>query len=654
MEKPADEIVDNKPSDNEERQDISGNEKDASERMPVNDQVEGVKADSESNKFMEMYEKSLKSIQEGELVSGEIVQIGKEYILVDIGYKSEGQIPINEFIDADGNLTARVGDKVDVLLERREDENGVIILSKEKAAKIKIWDEIKEIYEKDGTIQGKILYRLKGGMAVDIGLQAFLPGSQIDLKPIKNFDSYIDTIHEFKILKYNKRRSNIVLSRRAILETERRAQREQTLLGLEENAIVEGTVKNITEYGLFIDLGGIDGLLHITDMSWGRVGHPSEIYKIGDTITTKVLKYDREKERVSLGLKQLNPDPWTEAGVKYPIGTRVGGKVVSLADYGAFVEVEEGIEGLIHVSEMSWTRKIRHPSQIVKPGDIVDAVVLNVDSANKRISLGLKQVEPNPWDIIGEKYPVGTTIEGRIKNLTDFGIFIGIDEGIDGLVHISDISWTKRIKHPSELYKKGQEVQAVVLNIDEETERFSLGIKQLTPDPWDAIPTKYRPGTRITGTVTNITDFGVFIELEEGIEGLIHVSELSKDKGNNPIGRFKIDDVIQAKVINVSRKDKKIGLSIKKLEELEERDIYKSYLDNDQGATSNLGELLREGISNLERQTLSEDSKSEDSVGEDSVGEDSVGEDTVGELESKESSSDGTSSDIEGEKTGNS
>jgi small subunit ribosomal protein S1 len=501
-----------------------------------------------------------------------------------------------------------VGDKIDVLLEKREDEDGRIILSKEKAAKIKIWDEIKRIYEEDGTIRGQIVSRLKGGMAVDIGLQAFLPGSQIDLKPIKNFDSLIGTKHDFKILKYNKRRSNIVLSRRALLEKDRKSMRETTLKKIEEGTVVTGTVKNITDYGLFIDLGGIDGLLHITDISWGRVGHPSELFQVGDQIPVKVLKFDTEKERVSLGLKQLKPDPWSDADSRYPVNTKVSGKVVSLADYGAFIEIAEGIEGLIHVSEMSWTRKIRHPSQMLKVGDVVEAVVLNIDSVNKRISLGLKQVEPNPWAVIGEKYPIGTTIEGRIKNITDFGIFIGIDEGIDGLVHISDISWTKRIKHPSEVYKKGQEVQAVVLNIDEANERFSLGIKQLTPDPWDEIPIKYKPGTRVTGTITNITDFGVFIELEEGIEGLIHVSELTKEKGGNPLSRFKVEDVIQAKVINLSKDEKKIGLSIKQLEEGDEKDIYKRYMNSSREATSNLGELLKAG---MEARTAAENAAKE-------------------------------------------
>ncbi len=582
----------------------------------------------ESGSFMELYEKSLKSIQEGELVSGEIVMIGKEYVLVDIGYKSEGQIRIDEFIDSEGHLTAKVGDKIDVLLERREDEEGRIILSKEKAAKIKIWDEIKRLYEQDGTIRGEIVSRLKGGMEVDIGLQAFLPGSQIDLKPIRDFDALIGTTHDFKILKYNKRRSNIVLSRRAILEKERKKKREDTLKTLEEGAVMSGTVKNITDYGLFIDLGGIDGLLHITDISWGRVGHPSELYQIGDEITVKILKFDIEKERVSLGLKQLDPDPWTAADMEYPINTRVRGKVVSLADYGAFIELKEGIEGLIHVSEMSWTRKIRHPSQVLKLGDIVDAVVLNIDTTNKRISLGLKQVEPNPWTVIGEKYPVGTTIEGRIKNITDFGMFIGIDEGIDGLVHISDISWTKRIKHPSEIYKKGQEVQAVVLNIEEANERFSLGIKQLTPDPWDEIPEKYKPGTRITGTVTNITDFGIFVELEEGIEGLIHVSELTKEKGGNPLSRFKVDDVIQAKAININKDEKKIALSIKQLEESDEDNIYKKYLNNSMQTTSNFGELLKAGIMNLEKKDQSNKTKPEGDMEKDTNNDSPADEDT--------------------------
>ncbi len=577
----------------------------------------------EGNNFLELYEESLRTIQEGEVVRGEIVQIDKEYVLVDIGYKSEGQIPIHEFQDENGNITAKVGEKVDVLLERKEDEEGIIILSKEKAAKIKVWDQIREIYERDGTIKGVIKSRVKGGLSVDVGLPAFLPGSQVDLRPVRDMDSLVGTEHEFKIVKYNKRRGNIVLSRRAILEAERMALREKTLEKLEDGAVLEGTVKNVTDYGIFVDLGGIDGLVHITDLSWGRVSHPSQLYQIGDKITVKVLHFDREKERVSLGVKQLTPDPWLNADQKYPVGTKITGRVVSLTDYGAFVEVEPGVEGLIHISEMSWTRKIRHPSQLLKVGDIVDAMVLNIDVERKRISLGMKQVEPNPWDVIAEKYPVGTTIEGKIKNITDFGIFIGIDEGIDGLVHISDISWTKRIKHPSEIYKKGQEVQAIVLKIDKENERFSLGIKQLTPDPWTEIPEKYKPGTRVTGTVTNITDFGIFVELEEGIEGLIHVSEVPKDKRGSALSKFQVDDVIQAQVISVSPQEKKIGLSLRKLEEASDKDAYKSYLGTRREATSNLGELLREEMMNLQRQirpqepeTQEETETQEEPVGE--------------------------------------
>jgi small subunit ribosomal protein S1 len=600
------ELQDESEMSNEETESATNNETEVANDGSDDIQDDDMQDDDmqENENFMELYEESLKSIQEGEVVQGEIVQVDKDYVLVDIGYKSEGQISIREFLDSEGNSTAKVGDQVEVLLERKESEDGGITISKEKAAKIKIWDHIKSIYENDGTIKGNILSRVKGGFSVDVGLQAFLPGSQVDLRPVRDMDSLVGIEHEFKIVKYNKRRGNIVLSRRALLEAERTTLRAETLKHLEEGSVLEGKVKNITDYGIFIDLGGIDGLVHITDMSWGRVGHPSEIFKPGDVTNVKVLSFDREKERVSLGIKQLSPDPWDKAEEKYPIGTRTKGRVVSLKDYGAFVEIEPGVEGLIHVSEMSWTRKVRHPSQILNAGDILDAVVLNLDLPKKRISLGMKQIEPNPWDLIEEKYPVGTIIEGKIKNITDFGIFVGIDEGIDGLVHISDMSWTKRIKHPSEIYKKGTEIQAIVLVIDKDNERFSLGVKQLTSDPWDNIPTKYKAGTRVTGTITNITDFGLFLELEEGVEGLVHVSEVSGDGHGNPMSRFQVDDVIQAKVINVSRDDKKIGLSIKKIDDdskKSERPSYKSYINNTQEATSNLGELLREEMINLER-----------------------------------------------------
>jgi len=398
------------------------------------------------------------------------------------------------------------------------------------------------------------------------------------------------------VLKFNRKRSNIVLSRRVILESERESKRSKTLSAIHEGKVVQGIVKNITEYGVFVDLGGVDGLLHITDISWGRVKHPSEMFSVGDEITVKILNLDLERERVSLGMKQLAPDPWSTAAEKYPVGSRVAGRVVSLTDYGAFVELEEGIEGLIHVSEMSWTRKVRHPNKVVSVGEEVEALVLDIKPDNRRISLGMKQAVPNPWDVISDKYPVGTTIEGKIKNITDFGLFIGIDEGIDGLVHISDLSWTKRIKHPSELYKKGDTVQAIVLEIDKENERFSLGVKQLQPDPWDSVAQRYEVGKEITGTVTNVTDFGVFVELEEGIEGLVHVSEISKEKVKTPVGMFNVGDVLNARVMNINSDERRIGLSIKRLEMESDQEYLSDYVNNMGPATSSFGEILRENL----------------------------------------------------------
>jgi small subunit ribosomal protein S1 len=552
--------------------------------------------EEETDSMHDLYEQSFRNIQEGEVIRGRIVQVSDDFVMVDIGYKSEGQISIHEFKDELGKVQAGIGDEIDVLLEFHDDDDGTIHLSKEKAAKIKVWDDISRIYSEDGMIEGKIMAKVKGGLAVDIGVQAFLPGSQVDLRPVRNLESLIGHTFPFKVLKYNKKRRNVVLSRRALLEKEREQMKSYTLATLEDNKVVDGIVKNITDYGVFVDLGGIDGLLHITDMSWGRVGHPSEMFQIGDKIKVKILSFDRDSERVSLGLKQLVDDPWTQAEDKYPVETKVRGKVVSLTDYGAFVEIEEGVEGLIHVSEMSWTKKIRHPSKILSVGDEVEAVVLSINPESKRISLGMKQLESNPWDVIAQKYPVGTTIAGKIKNITDFGIFIGIDEGIDGLVHISDISWTKRVKHPSEIFRKNQEVQAIVLNIDKDNERFSLGIKQLESDPWESIPQRYPMGSIVSGPITNVTDFGLFVELEEGIEGLVHVSEISKEKIKSPVGQFKPGDKITAKVINISPKDRKIGLSVKKVEEQDDRSNYDEYMSTSKAATSNLGELLKEEL----------------------------------------------------------
>lgn len=550
----------------------------------------------ENNEFMEMFEESLKGMREGELVKGEVVQIDGEFVLVDIGYKSEGRIHINEFQNAQGRLTIKVGDKVDVVLVRKENTEGGVILSREKAHRVKIWDDIEEAFKKENTIRGKVISLVKGGLSVDIGVEAFLPGSQADLRPVRDLRTLLGTEHDFMVVKYEKRQGNIVLSRRAVLEKERKTQRGKTLELLEKDAVLDGMVTNIKDYGLFVDLGGIDGLLHITDMSWGRIGHPSELYKVGDEIRVKILKFDREKERVSLGLKQLKPDPWLDAETKYPVASRVKGKIVRLVDYGAFVELEEGIDGLIHMSEMSWTEKVKNPSQLLSVGEAVETLVLSVDVAKRRISLSIKQLEPNPWELIADRYPVGAVIEGRVKSITDFGIFIGIDEGIDGLVHISDISWNK-INHPSELFKKGDEVQAVILNIDKENERFSLGIKQLTPDPWNVITEKYKSGSHVRGTITNVTDFGVFVRLEEGVEGLIHVSQLPK---GNTLKEFSVNDEIQAEIVNVSQEEKRIGLSIKKLTESQDRESHKGYLKNQKQATSNLGDLLKEKMMGLE------------------------------------------------------
>jgi small subunit ribosomal protein S1 len=575
-------------ADNESTEEI---EKDESTEEIEKDSVTG----ESMAELMDLYEESFKRFAEGEVVNGKIISVDKDHVLVDIGYKSEGQIRIREF-EEDGEITAKVGDSVEVMVEWWDDENEVVVLSKEKAEKVKVWDDIKKRHEADETINGVITNRVKGGFSVDIGVLAFLPGSQADLRPIRNLDEMVGKEFDFKILKYNRKRSNIVLSRRVLLEEEREEKRAKTLATIHEGKMVSGIVKNLTEYGVFVDLGGVDGLLHITDISWGRVKHPSELFSVGDEIEVKILSLDLERERVSLGMKQLTEDPWASASDKYPIGSRISGKVVSLTDYGAFVELEEGIEGLIHVSEMSWTRKVRHPSKVVSVGEIVDALVLDIKPENRRISLGMKQAAPNPWDVISDKYPVGTTIEGKIKNITDFGLFIGIDEGIDGLVHISDISWTKRIKHPSEIYKKGDVIQAIVLEIDKEQERFSLGIKQLQADPWDTVAERYEVGKEITGTVTNVTDFGVFVELEEGIEGLVHVSEISKEKVKTPVGQFEMGQVLTAKVMNINSDERRIGLSIKRLDMEDDQELLTEYVNNMGPVTSSFGEILRENL----------------------------------------------------------
>ncbi len=505
--------------------------------------------------------------KEGEMVKGKVVSIGRDFVTVDIGFKSESLIPIDEFKTYPGNtLTNKEGDEIDVIIEEFEDENGALVLSKEKADKQKIWDDLEGMVTEKGEIEGVITDRVKGGLSVDVkGIKAFLPGSQVDLRPVRNLDKLIGQTCKFQVIKFNRKRGNLVLSRRALLEKERAEIRAKTVSSLKEGTIVQGTVKNITNYGAFIDLGGIDGLLHITDITWGRLNHPSQALQIGDEVTVTVLKYDQEHERVSLGMKQLQPDPWSKVAEKYAINARVSGKVVSLTDYGAFVELEDGVEGLIHVSEMSWTKRVKHPSKIVNIDDVVEVVVLAIDEDNRRISLGLKQAQPNPWEEIAAKYPQGTIIRGKIRNITEFGIFIGIEEGIDGLVHVSDISYIEKLKHPAEKYKKGQEVEAVVLSVDAANERIALGIKQLRQDPWETVQSKYYNGKLVVGKVTKVTDFGAFVQLEEEIEGLVHISEMSNERVEDPRKIVKEGDEVKAEVLSVDAGERRIALSMKAL-----------------------------------------------------------------------------------------
>jgi small subunit ribosomal protein S1 len=557
------------------------------------------KAIKSGNDFMALYEESLKDFQEGSVIEGEVVQVEEEYAVVDIGYKTEGRIPLAEFRDSGGGVNLEVGDRIEVVLLRREDENGDIILSREKAERVRRWDEIQRIYGNGSTIKGRIISRVKGGFSVDIGVRAFLPASQVDRAPGRNVYELIGTEHEFKIVKYDKRRWNVVLSQRAVVEAEREVQRRQRLETLKQGDIIEGKVKNILHFGLFVDLGGIDGLVHISDLTWGKVGNPTEGYQIGDEVRVKVLDIDRERERVSIGIKQLTSDPWSNAKERYPLGSKVKGTVENLKKYGAFVKLEEGIEGLVHTSEMSWTEKIYHPSRILNIGDTVEVMVVDIDVAKRQMSLSMKRLEPNPWDSVAEHYPVGAIIEGEIRNVSEFGLFIGIDEGIDGLVHISDISWTRTPDHPSEIYEKGQRVKAVVLDIDIENRRFSLGIKQLTPDPWDNVAERYKRGTEVSGAVKNIADFGVFVELEDGIVALMRVSEIPRKRGEDPLSRFQVGDVIQATVRAVHQEERKISLTMRKVRQSPHKETKGGNARRSGEVTSNLGDLLKKEMENV-------------------------------------------------------
>src|SRR5512142_483571 len=507
------------------------------------------------------YDNSFKNLQEGQIIRGRVLSVTPSEVIVDIGYKSEGMIPLSEFTDFSGQVTIKPGDPVDVLLERTEDQNGYVVLSKDKAEKMKVWDEVEKAYRSGSTVRGRVIDRIKGGLAVDIGVKAFLPGSLVDVKPVKNLESLRGKDLDFKVISVDKKRGNIVLSRKAVVEIEQEARKKETLQLLEEGRVLRGVVKNLTDYGAFVDLGGLDGLLHVTDMSWGRVNHPSDLLKVGEEIDVVVLKFDRETERVSLGTKQLSEDPWTHVPERYPVGSRVTGRVTNVTDYGAFVELEEGVEGLVHVSEMSWSKKVKNPSKVVSPGDTVEAIVSDVNRDARRISLSLKDTLPDPWESVAEKYPVGSRVSGKVRNLTDFGAFVEIEEGIDGLVHVSDMSWTRRVKHPSEVLKKGQVVQAVILNIDSKSHRLSLGIKQLQPDAWESYFQNHQVGDTVNGRVCRLASLGAFVELAERVEGLCHFSEVPGYSGRRGSEEppLSVGQEFDFKIIKMSEAEKKIG-----------------------------------------------------------------------------------------------
>jgi len=543
-------------------------------------------------RLLDLYDSSFRNLAEGEVVKGTVLRVTANEVVIDVGYKSEGVISVDEFLDETGQVIVREGDVVDVLLERTEDREGHIVLSREKAEKMKIWDEVERAFQERKVVIGRVVERIKGGLAVDIGVRAFLPGSQIDVRPVRNLDALKGQELRMRVIKVNKKRGNIVLSRKVLLEEENAEKKKSTLETLAEGKVLRGVVKNITDYGAFIDLGGIDGLLHITDMSWGRVGHPSELFKVNDEIDVVVLKYDQATERVSLGHKQLVADPWTTVMERYPAGARVSGKAVSLTDYGAFIELEPGVEGLIHVSEMSWSKRVKHPSKILNVGDNVEAMVLGVDPSARRISLGLKQVENNPWHELVEKYPVGTKITGKVRNLTEFGAFVEVEEDIDGLIHISDMSWSKRIKHPSEVLKKGDSVEAMVLSIDAENQRLSLGLKQLATDIWEDFFARHKVGQSVEGRVVRMTNFGAFVELDEGIEGLIHVSEFDDTQGGEKVD-LQVGTAYQMKVIKLSPTERKIGLSIRAMKSDEIRTDWESYSASQGDGSATLGDHFK-------------------------------------------------------------
>jgi small subunit ribosomal protein S1 len=533
--------------------------------------LEGELETRSMEELLKIYDEKMSEFTEGDIVRGRVLQVNATELVIDIGYKSEGILPITELAPPPGEVTVKPGEEIDVYIDKLDGPGGHVLLSKEKAVRARVWDQIEQAF-KDGTaVQGRVIDRVKGGLSVDVGVKAFLPGSLVDTKPVKNLDALKGKDLEFKVVSFDKKRNNVVLSRRAIVEVEQNAKKKLTFATLEEGKVTHGVVKNITDYGVFVDLGGIDGLLHITDISWGRVNHPTEFFNIGDEIEVVVLKFDATTEKVSLGYKQKTPDPWLDVAERYPLGSKVQGKVVSLTDYGAFVELEEGVEGLIHISEMSWTRRVR-PSKILTVGEQIEAVVSDVNVPNRRISLSLRALEQNPWETIGERYPVGSTINGKVRNITDFGAFVEVEEGIDGLIHISDMSWNRRLKHPSEVLKKGDTVTARVVNVDGENQRLSLSIKEFMPNEWDEFAKGHEVGNELIGSISKITDFGLFIRLAEGVEGLAHVSEIEKDPKARLDRLFKQGDVIRTRIIKIDWTDRKIGLSLKDVEPLTEEE----------------------------------------------------------------------------------
>ena len=528
-------------------------------------------SDPDTQEFLAALQGETRALKEEEVVKGHVVEIRGKDVIIDIGYKGSGTINIDEFNNPDGTVGVAVGDVVEVLLEHLEDVNGNVRISRERAEKMKIWDEVEKAFRSNMTVHGVVLEKVKGGLAVDIGIRAFLPGSQVDVKPVRNLDPYLGKSFDMKVIKVNRRRGNIVLSRKLYLETINANLKEETLAGLEEGKLVEGTVKNITEYGAFIDLGGVDGLLHITDMSWGRLNHPSEMFQVGDKVEVAILKYDRETERVSLGYKQKFADPWLTVEDRFPVNANVKGKVVSITDYGAFVELEPGVEGLVHVSEMSWTKKVKSAKGMVNLGDMVEAVILQVDPENRRISLGMKQVTPNPWMEVAEKYQPGQVVTGTVRNITEFGAFVELEEGIDGLIHVSDFSWTKKIKHPGEVVKKGDSVTAKVLSLDPLNQRMSLGVKQMEPNVWEIFFESHHVGDTITGRIARLTDFGAFVDLGDGIEGLVHVSELARRRVEDIQKEFSAGQELTMKIVKLDPTEHRIGLSVKQYEQDQER-----------------------------------------------------------------------------------